>query len=167
MDFPNCGAPATRLRGRETAVIFSIQVDVIDHQLSNNFDLPPLPRIHASKGPLRATRVRGHLSDDAGLIHFRGLAEYRLRFMLQNLLRQCRVKAQADVEVMAARKLKFAIRGFSDRGLAICPFAGVFHEVKKGDDGNDVPFAKISQRRGRLRMVAAVQGLWNLTPPAT
>src|SRR5438552_14496403 len=115
MDFPNGGAPATGQRARESAVIISIQVGVVDHQLSNDFDLLALQRIDASKCPLRPARVRSHLSDDAGFIHFRGVAEYGLWFILQNLLRQCRVKAQADVEVIAVRELQFAIRGFPDR----------------------------------------------------
>ena len=163
MDFPNGGAPATSQRARETAVIISIQVGVVDHQLSNDFDLLALQRIDASKCPLRPARVRSHLSDDAGFIHFRGVAEYGLWFILQNLFRQCRVKAQADVEVIAVWELQFAIRGFPDRGFAASAFASVFHEVEKSDNGNDVPLAKISQRRSRLCMVTAAQSLWNLT----
>src|SRR5438309_2547944 len=136
---------------------------VVDHQLSYHFDLLALQGIYARKFPLRPASVRRHLRNYAGLIHFRGLAEYRLRFIFQNLLRQCRVKSQADVEVVAARELQFAIRGLPDRGLAVCPFTRVFHEVKKSDNGNDVPFAKIGQRGGRLRVVATFQTLWNLT----
>src|SRR2546421_5917855 len=162
MDFPNGGAPATGQRARESAVIFNIQVHVIDHQLSSDFDLLALQRIYASKRPFWGARVRSHLSNDAGFIHFRGVAEYGLWFILQNLLRQCRVKAQSDVEVIAVRELQFAIRSFPDRGFTVGPFAGVFHEVKKSDDGKDVALAKISQRWSRLRMVTAVQGLWNL-----
>src|SRR5438445_515131 len=143
------------LRARESAVIISIQVGVVDHQLSNDFALLALQRIDASKCPLRPARVRSHLSDDAGFIHFRGVAEYGLWFILQNLLRQCRVKAQADVEVIALRESQFAIRGFPDRGFAASAFASVFHEVEKSDNRNDVPLAKISQRRSRLCMVTA------------
>ena len=63
--------------------------------------------------------------------------------------------------VIAVRKLKFAIGGFSNRGFAVCAFAGVFHEVKIGDDCNDVAFAKAGESRSRLGMVAASQPFWN------
>ena len=67
------------------------------------------------------------------------------------------------MEVIAVWELQFAIRGFPDRGFAASAFASVFHEVEKSDNGNDVPLAKISQRRSRLCMVTAAQSLWNLT----
>src|SRR5437879_12754603 len=106
--------------------------------------------------------MRSHLSDDAGFIHFRGVAEYGLWFILQNLLRQCRVKAQAAVEVIAVRELQFAIRGLADRVFAASAFASVFHEVEKSDNRNDVPLARIGERQTLLCMATAAQNFSNL-----
>jgi len=92
-------------------------VHIVDHELADNFDLLALERTYAGKGPLGVPHVGRHRSDDAGFVDGPGLAEDRLSPVLQHLTRQHRVKAEADVEVIAVWKLQLTIGGFPDRGF--------------------------------------------------
>ena len=109
MDFPDRGAPATGGGTGEAAVIIHVQVHIVDHKLIDNFDLLALQRIHAGNGPLGIASVGRHFRDDAGFVYGPWLAEDWLWLVLQDLSRQRRVKTEADVEVIAVRKLQLAI----------------------------------------------------------
>src|SRR5882762_7733825 len=153
MDFPNGGAPARGSRAWEATVIFDVQMGVIDHELPDNFDLTALQGIYARKGPLGITGMRGHLGNDAGFVHGLRLALNGLRLFLKNCFCQVGGKTEADMKVVAVRKLKFAIGGFPGGGMPARAFAGIFNKIKISENGDDVAFAKIGKSRGRLGVI--------------
>lgn len=68
VNFPDGRAP-TGSRGvaQERAVLPSIDVRVIEHQLSNHFHLVAPLAIQTCHGPFRIARLRGHFGDNARL----------------------------------------------------------------------------------------------------